>query len=147
HGADVTCHRGEHPDCSVPFVDLVVTFPEGEDFKYQAYPVAYSGPSFAANLATGRDVYYRIESFSLLRSRGRDSMGDTDDQVITDVLDTYHAQIMYLAMTDDVATAAGTVPATAPDASTDTPHADPLDDHPPDPARVSEELATKESDD
>ncbi|HLQ79845.1 MAG TPA: choline BCCT transporter BetT, partial [Brachybacterium sp.] len=147
HGADVTCHRGEHPDCSVPFVDLVVTFPEGEDFKYQAYPVAYSVPSFAANLATVRDVYYRIEIFSMLGSRGRDIMGYTEDQVITDVLDAYDAHIMYLTMSEDIGTATGTVPVTAPDTWTDTDHVDPLDDHPTDPARVSEEIATKESND
>src|SRR5699024_7973375 len=47
-GANLACHRGTHPDSGLPFVDLVVSFPEAEDFKYQTYPVAYSTPSFAA---------------------------------------------------------------------------------------------------
>src|SRR5699024_4777357 len=56
-GADVSCDRGEHPDSGIPFVDLVVSFPESEDFKYQTYPVAYSTPSFATNLAAVRDTF------------------------------------------------------------------------------------------
>ncbi|MDN5686744.1 MAG: choline BCCT transporter BetT [Brachybacterium sp.] len=121
-GADVSCHRGVHPDSSVPFVDLIVTFQGAEDFKYQAYPVAYSVPSFAANLSTVRDVYYRIEIFSLLGSRGRDIMGYTKDQVITDVLDAYDAHIMYLTMSQEIGTATGTIPVTAPETWTDTDH-------------------------
>ena len=119
-GADVSCHRGVHPDSSVPFVDLLVAFQGAEDFKYQAYPVAYSVPSFAANLSTVRDVYYRIEIFSLLGSRGRDIMGYTKDQVITDVLDAYDAHIMYLTMSQEIGTATGTVPVTAPETWIDT---------------------------
>jgi len=123
-GADVRCDRGEHPDSTVPFVDLVVCFPEAEDFKYQAYPVAYSVPSFAANLATVRDVYYRIEIFSMLGSRGRDIMGYTKDQVISDVLDSYDAHIMYLTMSQEIGTATGTIPVTAPATWIDTDHID-----------------------
>lgn len=119
-GAEVSCHRGAHPDSSVPFVDLVVSFPDAEDFKYQAYPVAYSVPSFAANLSTVRDVYYRLEIFSLLGSRGRDIMGFTKEQVITDVLDAYDAHIMYLTMSQELGTATGTIPVTAPETWIDT---------------------------
>jgi choline/glycine/proline betaine transport protein len=121
-GADVACHRGAHPDSAIPFVDLLVSFPEGEDFKYQAYPVAYSTPSFAANLAAVRDTYYRVEIFSSLGSRGRDIMGYSEDQVIADVLDSYDAHIMYLTMSTEIGTATGTIPVTAPDTWADTDH-------------------------
>ena len=124
-GADVACQRGAHPDHGVPFIDLVVSFPDAEDFKYQAYPVAYSVPSFAANLSTVRDVYYRIEIFSRTGSRGRDIMGYTKDQVISDVLDAYDAHIMYLTMSDEIGTATGTIPVTAPDTWDDADHVDP----------------------
>ncbi|MGO1982002.1 MAG: choline BCCT transporter BetT [Brachybacterium alimentarium] len=146
-GADVSCHRGDHPDCSVPFVDLVVSFRDAEDFKYQAYPVAYSVPSFAANLSTVRDVYYRIEIFSMLGSRGRDIMGYTKEQVITDVLDSYDHHIMYLTMSQEIGTATGTIPVTAPETWIDTDQIDPTDDHPTDPALVSDEIGTKENND
>ncbi|WP_422115242.1 choline BCCT transporter BetT [Brachybacterium sp. UNK5269] len=123
-GADVTCHRGTHPDSELPFVDLVVCFPESEDFKYQAYPVAYSVPSFAANLSTVRDTYYRIEIFSIFGSRGKDIMGYSKDQVISDVLDSYDAHIMYLNMSQEIGTATGSIAVTAPDTWIDTDHVD-----------------------
>ncbi|MGP4916585.1 choline BCCT transporter BetT [Brachybacterium tyrofermentans] len=155
-GADVSCHRGDHPDSTVPFVDLVVTFPDAEDFKYQAYPVAYSVPSFAANLATVRDVYFRLEIFSMLGSRGRDIMGYTKDQVISDVLDSYDAHIMYLTMSQEIGTATGTIAVSAPDTWLDTDqidHSDQRDhsdqhdptdapDHPTDPAHGTDEPGT-----
>ena len=127
-GADVACQRGAHPDSGIPFVDLVVSFPEAEDFKYQTYPVAFSTPSFAANLAAVRDTYYRVEIFSPLGSRGRDIMGYSKDQVIADVLDSYDAHIMYLTMSTDLGTATGTIPVTAPDTWDDTDQVDAPDD-------------------
>ncbi|QNN83585.1 choline BCCT transporter BetT [Brachybacterium sp. Z12] len=127
-GADVVCHRGAHPDSGIPFVDLVVSFPEAEDFKYQTYPVAFSTPSFAANLAAVRDTYYRVEIFSTLGSRGRDIMGYSKDQVIADVLDSYDAHIMYLTMSTELGTATGTIPVTAPDTWDDTDQVDAPDD-------------------
>ena len=123
-GADVACQRGAHPDSGIPFVDLVVSFPDAEDFKYQTYPVAYSTPSFAANLAAVRDTYYRVEIFSALGSRGRDIMGSSKAQVIADVLDSYDAHIMYLTMSTEIGTATGTVPVTAPDTWIDTDQVD-----------------------
>ena len=130
-GVEVSCHRGAHPDSSLPYVDLVVSFPASEDFKYQAYPVAYSVPNFAANLAAVRDTYYRIEIFSMLGSRGRDIMGYSKEQVITDVLDAYDAHIMYLTMSRQIGTATGTVAVTAPDEWADTDHIDVRKHHPP----------------
>jgi len=114
-GAEVACHRGVHPDSGIPYVDLVVSFPEGEDFKYQAYPVAYAVPSFAANISAVRDTFYRIEIFSILGSRGRDIMGTTKDQVIADVLDSYDAHLTYLTMSGDLGTATGAVAAVVPE--------------------------------
>ena len=58
---------------------------------------------------------YRIEIFSRTGSRGRDIMGYTKEQVISDVLDAYDAHIMYLTMSDEIGTATGTIPVTAPD--------------------------------
>ncbi|MGP9538837.1 choline BCCT transporter BetT [Brachybacterium sp. AOP43-C2-M15] len=139
-GADVSCHRGSHPDSGLPFVDLVVSFPESEDFKYQAYPVAYSTPSFAANLSAVKDTYYRIEIFSRLGSRGRDIMGYTKEQVIADVLDAYDAHMMYLTMSQELSTATGTIPVTAPDTWIDTDHIVPG-------PRTADTTATKESHD
>ena len=109
-------------------MDLVVSFPEAEDFKYQTYPVAFSTPSFAANLAAVRDTYYRVEIFSTLGSRGRDIMGYSKDQVIADVLDSYDAHIMYLTMSTELGTATGTIPVTAPDTWDDTDQVDAPDD-------------------
>ncbi|WP_394215261.1 choline BCCT transporter BetT [Brachybacterium vulturis] len=121
-GADVACQRGAHPDSALPFVDLVVSFPEGEDFKYQTYPVAYSTPSFAANLAAVRETYYRVEIFSSLGSRGHDIMGYSQEQVIADLLDSYDAHIMYLTLSSEIGTATGAVPVTAPNTWADTDH-------------------------
>ena len=84
-------------------MDLVVSFPEAEDFKYQTYPVAFSTPSFAANLAAVRDTYYQVEIFSTLGSCGHDIMGYSKDQVIADMLDSYDAHIMYLTMNTESA--------------------------------------------
>ena len=127
-GLSVACHRGENPDSGIPFVDLVVSFPEAEEFKYQAYPVAHAMPSFAANLSAVRDVYYRIEIFSTHGSRGRDIMGYTKDQVIADVLDAYDAHIAYLHLSGDGGgLATGAVTGTAPDTWLDTDEIDVVD--------------------
>ena len=132
-GAEVSCQRGTHPDSAIPYIDLVVSFPEAEDFKYQAYPVAYSVPNFAVNLAAVRDTYYRVEIFSIHGSRGRDIMGYSQEQVIADVLDLYDAHFMYLTMSREIGTATGAVAVTAPAtwADTDqiTPPADPTSHH------------------
>ncbi|WP_333617879.1 choline BCCT transporter BetT [Dietzia sp.] len=119
-GVDVHCHRGAHPDSDIPYVDLVVRFPDTDDFKYQAYPVAYALPSFAVNLSAVRDTYYRLEVFSIFGSRGRDIMGLTRDQVITDVLDAYDGHITYLDMSGDMGATTGGVTAHVPEEWIDT---------------------------
>jgi choline/glycine/proline betaine transport protein len=113
-GAEVTCHRGTHPESSLPYVDLVVRFTDQEDFKYQAYPVEYAVPSFALNLSAVRDTFYRLEIFSTHGSRGRDIMGSTKEQVISDVLDAYDAHVMFMSMSGTKGTPTGLTQVTAP---------------------------------
>jgi choline/glycine/proline betaine transport protein len=121
-GVEVSCTRSEHPDSQIGSVDLLVTFPGAQDFKYQAYPVAYSVPSFATNISAVRNTYYRIEIFNARGSRGRDIMDYTTDQVISDVLDAYDNHIMYLNLSQDVGTATGSVRVLAPDTWDDADH-------------------------
>ncbi|PXA76610.1 high-affinity choline transporter BetT [Auritidibacter sp. NML120779] len=97
-GGDVQCHRGQHPEHGLPYVDLVVHFTDQEDFKYQAYPVAYPVPSFATNIRTVQEVFFKLEVFSNTGSRGRDIYGLSKDQVISDVLDSYDTHMAYMSM-------------------------------------------------
>lgn len=124
-GVDVTCHRGEHPDYPIPYVDLVVKFPDQDNFKYQAYPVACSVPSFAVNLAAVEDVYFKLEVFSLTGSRGRDIMGYSKEQVISDILDAYDAHLTYMSLTGVRGTPTREVHAGAPEEWVDTDQIDP----------------------
>lgn len=113
-GVEVHYHRGTHPEYPIPYADLVVCFPDQDDFKYQAYPVAHAVPNFAANLAVVRDVYFRVEIFSATGSRGHSIMGYTRDQVIADVLDAYEAHLNYMTLTGDAGAPTGEVHAAAP---------------------------------
>lgn len=100
-GADVTCTCGEHPDYPLPYVDLVVKFEDQDEFKYEAYPVAYPVPDFAHNLRTASDVYFQVEVFTGTGSQGHDILGYTHEQVISDVLDLYDAHLTFMTMTGD----------------------------------------------
>lgn len=113
-GVEVHYHRGTHPEYPIPYADLVVCFPDQDDFKYQAYPVAHAVPNFAANLAVVRDVYFRVEIFSATGSRGHSIMGYTREQVIADVLDAYEAHLNYMTLTGDAGAPTGEVHAAAP---------------------------------
>ncbi|WFP15758.1 choline BCCT transporter BetT [Citricoccus muralis] len=119
-GVDVACHRGEHPDYPIPYIDLMVHFPDQEDFKYQAYPVAYSVPNFASNIKAVQDVFFKLEVFSLTGSRGHDIMGYTKEQVISDVLDAYDAHMAFMSLTGDKGAPASLMDAEAPDEWWDT---------------------------
>ena len=119
-GADVHCHRGEHSDYPIPYIDLTVSFHEQEDFKYQAYPVAYPVPNFAANIAVSRDLYFQLEVFSATGSRGQDIMGYTKDQVISDVLDAYDAHVAFMTLTGDKGAPASRMDSEVPDQWSDT---------------------------
>ena len=132
-GADVHCHRGEHSDYPIPHIDLTVHFTGQEDFKYQAYPVAYPVPNFAANIAVSRDVYFQLEVFSATGSRGQDIMGYTKEQVISDVLDAYDAHVAFMTLTGDKGAPASLMNAEVPDQWWDTDQA------------VVEEIDTDES--
>lgn len=125
-GADVDCHRGEHPDYPIPYVDLVVHFPNNQDeFKYQPYPVAYNVPNYAANLAAVEEVFFKVEIFTLTGSQGKDIMGYTKDQVISDILDAYDAHMMYMSMIGDKGSPSGLVEVDIPEEWTDSDQIDP----------------------
>ncbi|MBB4735631.1 choline/glycine/proline betaine transport protein [Micrococcus cohnii] len=126
HGADVEISRGVHPECGVPWVDLTVRFAGQNDFKYQAYPVAYPVPSFATNISAVQDVYFHIEVFSATGSRGRDIMGYTREQICANVLDDYEAHLAFMAMTGDDSSLAARLDSEAPDVWTDTDHTAPV---------------------
>ncbi|MDN6620055.1 MAG: BCCT family transporter, partial [Corynebacterium variabile] len=114
-GLDVSCHRGTHPDYPISFVDLVVTFPGQDEFKYEAYPVACQVPNFAVNLNVDEDTYFTLEIFSATGSRGHDILGYTKEQVIADVLDAYDAHLEYMSLTGDRGTPTGDTQVPAPD--------------------------------
>ncbi|GAA2026206.1 choline BCCT transporter BetT [Yaniella flava] len=115
-GADVHCHRGVHPDYPIPYVDLVVHFPNNQDeFKYQPYPVAHNVPNYAANLAAVEEIFFKVEIFTLTGSQGKDIMGYTKDQVISDILDAYDAHMMYMSMIGDKGSPSGLVEVNIPE--------------------------------
>ena len=119
-GADVRCHRGEHPEYPLPYVDLMVHFPDQDEFKYQPYPVAYNVPNYASNIAAVEEVFFKVEIFNLTGSQGQDIMGYTKDQVISDILDAYDAHMMYMSMIGDKGSPSSLVEATIPDEWTDS---------------------------
>ena len=120
HGADVTCSRGMHPDYPIPYVDLVVHFPDQDEFKYQPYPVAYNVPNYATNIAAVEEVFFKVEIFTLTGSQGQDIMGYTKDQVISDILDAYDAHMMYMSMIGDKGSPSSVVQVDIPEEWTDS---------------------------
>ena len=119
-GADVTCQRGEHPEYPIPSVDLMVHFTDQDEFKYQPYPVAYNVPNYAHNISAVSEVYFKVEVFNLTGSQGKDIMGFTKDQVISDILDAYDAHMMYMSMIGDKGSPSSVVEADIPDEWTDS---------------------------
>src|SRR5690625_1674962 len=137
-GANVTCHRGEHPDYPIPYVDLLVRFANQDEFKYQPYPVAYNVPNYASNMAAIEEVFYKVEIFTLTGSQGKDIMGYSKEQVISDILDAYDAHMMYMSLTGDKGSPSSLVEVDIPDEWTDSDQVDtttlsvpvtPTDDH------------------
>ncbi len=124
-GADVTCHRGQHPEYPIPYVDLVVEFPEQDEFKYQPYPVAYNVPNYAANMAAVEEVFFKIEIFNLTGSQGRDIMGYSKEHVISDILDAYDAHMMYMSMIGDKGSPSSIVKVEIPEEWSDSDQIDP----------------------
>lgn len=119
-GADVTYHRGEHPEYPIPYVDLMVHFTDQDEFKYQPYPVANNVPNYAHNISAVSEVFFKIEVFNLTGSQGKDIMGFTKDQVISDILDAYDAHMMYMSMIGDKGSPSSLVEADIPDEWTDS---------------------------
>lgn len=103
-GLDVTVRRGRHPEYPISFVDLGVSFPGQDDFKYQAYPVPGQIPNFAVNVNVDRDTYFTLEIFSATGSRGHNILGYSKEQVIADVIDTYDAHVEYMTLTGNKGT-------------------------------------------
>lgn len=114
-GLDVSCHRGTHLDYPISYVDLVVTFPGQDEFKYEAYPVAGQVPNFVVNLNVDENQYFTLEIFSATGSRGHDILGYTREQVISDVLDAYDAHLEYMSLTGDRGTPTAEVKVPAPE--------------------------------
>ena len=100
-GAEVTCHRGSVEDSGLPDVDLHVYFGDKSMFKYQAYPVEYSVPSFATRFRPSDETYYQVEVFSATGSSGQDIFGYTQEQVIADIIDAYERHLVVLTMDDE----------------------------------------------
>lgn len=113
-GLDVSCERGRHAEYNIPYVDLVVKFPEQEDFKYQLYPVAYAIPKFAGKTAAAEEIYFRVEVFTMRGTRGKNTMGYSKEQIIADVLDSYDAHMTFMSLTGDAGAAYGEIPTQAP---------------------------------
>ncbi|MGO1543295.1 MAG: choline BCCT transporter BetT [Gulosibacter sp.] len=114
-GADVTCQRGEHPEYPIQYIDLLVRFPDQDEFKYQAYPVAYNVPNYASNLAAVEEIFFKVEIFSATGSQGKDIYGYTKEQVIADVLDSYDAHMAYMAAIGEGGAPTAVVPVEIPD--------------------------------
>ena len=123
-GANVTCHRGEHPDYPIPYVDLLVRFANQDEFKYQPYPVAYNVPNYASNVAAVKEIFFKVEVFTLTGSQGKDIMGYTGDQIIADILDAYDAHVLYMSMIGDKGSPSGIVEVNIPDEWTDSDQVD-----------------------
>lgn len=123
-GAQVSCNRGEHPEYPLPYVDLMVHFPDQDEFKYQPYPVAYNVPNYASNISAVAEVFFKVEIFNLTGSQGQDIMGYTKDQVISDILDAYDAHMIYMSMIGDKGSPSSLVEATIPEEWTDSDHID-----------------------
>jgi choline/glycine/proline betaine transport protein len=100
-GAQVRCSRGTVPGTDMPHMDLHVFFGDQPEFKYQAYPIAHSVPSFAPRLRTQDEVCYQVEIFSATGSLGHDIFGYTQEQIITDVIDSYQRHLAVLTMNEE----------------------------------------------
>ncbi|MGO2112338.1 MAG: choline BCCT transporter BetT [Pseudoclavibacter sp.] len=98
--AEVTCERGTVEDTEIPQIDLHVYFDEQPMFKYQAYPVEYSVPSFAIKASNTDATYQKVEIFSATGSPGYDISGYSKDQVIADILDAYQRHLTMLTLSD-----------------------------------------------
>lgn len=97
---EVTCTQGTAEESGLPEVDLHVYFGETSMFKYQAYPVEYSVPTFATRFRPSEETYYRVEVFSATGSSGQDIFGYSQEQLIADIIDAYERHLTVLTMHD-----------------------------------------------
>src|SRR5699024_2668011 len=95
-----------------------------DEFKYQPYPVAYNVPNYASNMAAVKEIFFKVEVFTLTGSQGKDIMGYTGDQIIADILDAYDAHVLYMSMIGDKGSPSGIVEVNVPDEWTDSDQVD-----------------------
>ena len=81
-------------------------------------------PNYASNLAAVKEVFFKVEVFTLTGSQGKDIMGYTSDQIIADILDAYDAHVLYMSMIGDKGSPSGIVEVNVPDEWTDSDQAD-----------------------
>ncbi|MGO2933284.1 choline BCCT transporter BetT [Microbacterium sp.] len=101
-GVQASVERVEIDSIDMPSLVFTVPFDDGEDFRYQLYPVAHELPAYAYLSVSDAGHYFRLEVFSAIGSRGYDVYGYTTDQLITDVLSSYESHLEYLRLTEDV---------------------------------------------
>lgn len=101
-GVQAIVERIDIDGLEMPSLVLTVPFEDGEDFRYQLYPVAHELPAYAYLSVSDAGHYFRLEVFSAIGSRGYDVYGYTTDQLITDVLSSYESHLEYLRLTVDV---------------------------------------------
>ena len=101
-GVTASVERIDIDGLEMPSYVLTVPFEDGEDFRYQLYPVAHELPAYAYLSVSDAGHYFRIEVFSAIGSRGYDVYDYTTDQLITDVLSSYESHLEYLRLTADV---------------------------------------------
>ena len=77
-------------------VDFTVHLEEEHNFIYQIWPVRYASPNFSERGKSGKQFYYRLETFLYDGSQDNDLVGYTKEQVINDILDQYERHMTFL---------------------------------------------------
>ncbi|MDO4927523.1 MAG: choline BCCT transporter BetT [Corynebacterium sp.] len=86
-------------------LDLLVSFGDDRDFRFQIYPTEHPTPSFSGRIhldSEAQTKYYRLEIFTLTGSLGYDVYGYTKEQLIENVLDLYERHLEFLYLQADV---------------------------------------------
>ena len=77
-------------------LDLTIHLEDDYNFIYQIWPVRYIAPQFSERGKSGKDYYYRLETFLYDGSQDNDLVGYNKEQVINDVLDKYERHLSFL---------------------------------------------------
>lgn len=94
---DVT-HTALEENDALYHLDLTIHLEEDHNFVYQIWPVRYTAPQFSERGKSGKDFYYRLETFLYEGSQDNDLAGYTKEQVINDILDKYERHMSFLHM-------------------------------------------------